>query len=57
MVCYESLDSSQLHGPKAQISGKRYRVQPKLGGIIVAVDMYMRGLCALVAVEVNTVRT
>jgi hypothetical protein len=50
------LDSTQLSGTESQVSRKRDVVKPKLGRAIVAVDVDVRRLVRLVAMEVYPVR-
>jgi hypothetical protein len=50
------MDSPELSGGEAKVSRQRNRVQPKLGGLIVSIDMDMRRLVRFVAEKNDTAR-
>jgi len=52
----QSLNPSQLNWAEAEITGQRQRLQPKLGRLIVAINVDVRWLVWLMRVEVHAVR-
>ncbi len=57
MFYYQPLNATELTRIKSEVAGQCDRLEPKLGGLIIPVYMYMRRLIGLVAVEVQSVRT
>lgn len=57
MFLQQSLNPSQLNWAEAEIAGQRKRLQPKLGRLIVAINVDVRWLVWLMRMEVHTVRT
>jgi len=47
----QGADAVQLVGPKAARTGELYRIEPKLGGALIAFDVNVRRLRAFEAVE------
>jgi hypothetical protein len=54
---YHTLDSRKFHGREAQILRKRNGVEPELRRLVVAVNVDVRWLIRLVAVEVEAIGT
>jgi hypothetical protein len=56
MLLDQSLDLLEFSGRESKVASERHGSQPELRGSVVAVDVNVRGLARLMAVEVYPIR-
>jgi hypothetical protein len=57
IVLNDSLNRAQFVTAESEVASQADRVEPKLGGIVVSIDVHVRRFIWLMAVEVKPVRS